>query len=211
MKKTDPHSGLATSLSEADVSGIIAMAWQDDTPFEAIALQFGLTEPEIIALMRAQLKAKSFRVWRMRVRGRATKHLALQQGPGILAHHNRGFNRGHHRLGWPCCLHLATLEHNQVIGEAGQFIGRVGHVDHRDVQFIAQALQPRQDVLLACLIERGHGLIQQEHAGVCGQGAGNGHALPFATRQLRRLSLQQVCNAQQFNGCLQAFAGLRTA
>ena len=61
------------------MSGIIAMAWQDDTPFEAIALQFGLTEPEVIALMRAQLKARSFRVWRMRVRGRATKHLVLQQ------------------------------------------------------------------------------------------------------------------------------------
>jgi uncharacterized protein (TIGR03643 family) len=71
---------LAAALSEADVSGIIAMAWQDDTPFEAIALQFGLTEPEVIALMRAQLKARSFRVWRMRVRGRAGKHLALQQG-----------------------------------------------------------------------------------------------------------------------------------
>lgn len=79
VKKTDPYSGLAASLSEADVSCIIAMAWQDDTPFEAIALQFGLTEPEVIALMRAQLKARSFRVWRMRVRGRAAKHLALQQ------------------------------------------------------------------------------------------------------------------------------------
>lgn len=80
MKKTDLNSGLASSLSEADVSGIIAMAWQDDTPFEAIASQFGLTEPDVIALMRAQLKTRSFRVWRMRVRGRAAKHLALQQG-----------------------------------------------------------------------------------------------------------------------------------
>lgn len=80
MKKTDPHSGLVASLSEADVSGIIAMAWQDDTPFEAIALQFGLSEPDVIALMRAQLKTRSFRVWRMRVRGRVAKHLALQQG-----------------------------------------------------------------------------------------------------------------------------------
>jgi uncharacterized protein (TIGR03643 family) len=62
------------------VSGIIAMAWQDDTPFEAIALQFGLTEPDVIALMRGQLKTRSFRIWRMRVRGRAGKHLALQQG-----------------------------------------------------------------------------------------------------------------------------------
>lgn len=62
------------------MSGIIAMAWQDDTPFEAIASQFGLTEADVIALMRAQLKTRSFKVWRMRVRGRAAKHLALQQG-----------------------------------------------------------------------------------------------------------------------------------
>ena len=79
VKKTDPHSGLAASLSEADVSGIIAMAWQDDTPFEAIALQFGMTEPDVIDLMRGQLKIRSFRVWRRRVRGRAAKHLVLQQ------------------------------------------------------------------------------------------------------------------------------------
>ena len=78
-EKNDPHSGSAASLSEADVSGIIAMAWQDDTPFEAIALQFGLTESDVITLMREQLKARSFRVWRMRVRGREAKHLALQQ------------------------------------------------------------------------------------------------------------------------------------
>ena len=80
MKKTELHARLTASLSEADVSGIIAMAWQDDTPFEAIALQFGLAEPDVIALMRAQLKARSFRVWRMRVRGRVAKHLALQPG-----------------------------------------------------------------------------------------------------------------------------------
>lgn len=79
VNKTDLQPGPLPPFSEADVSAIIAMAWQDDTPFEAIALQFGLSEPDVIALMRGQLKTRSFRVWRMRVRGRATKHLALQQ------------------------------------------------------------------------------------------------------------------------------------
>jgi uncharacterized protein (TIGR03643 family) len=65
-------------LSETDVSNIIAMAWQDDTPFEAIALQFAMSEAEVIALMREHLKARSFRVWRMRVRGRAAKHQSRQ-------------------------------------------------------------------------------------------------------------------------------------
>jgi uncharacterized protein (TIGR03643 family) len=79
MKKTDPPSGPPDKLTPADVSAIIAMAWQDDTPFEALALQFGLQEAQVIALMREHLKTRSFRVWRMRVRGRAAKHQALQQ------------------------------------------------------------------------------------------------------------------------------------
>lgn len=66
------------ALSEADVSTVIAMAWQDDTPFEAIAAQFGLSEHAVIELMRTALKARSFRVWRIRVRGRTAKHQSRQ-------------------------------------------------------------------------------------------------------------------------------------
>lgn len=77
MKETDASAGLAASRSAADISDIIAMAWQDDTPFEALALQFGLNETDVIVLMREHLKTRSFRVWRMRVRGRVSKHLAL--------------------------------------------------------------------------------------------------------------------------------------
>lgn len=61
--------------SEA-LSRIIEMAWEDRTPFEAIELQFGLSEPQVILLMRASLKPKAFRNWRQRVSGRATKHSA---------------------------------------------------------------------------------------------------------------------------------------
>jgi uncharacterized protein (TIGR03643 family) len=66
-------------MSASDVSAVIGMAWQDDTPFEAMALQFGLRQEQVIALMREHLKARSFRVWRMRVRGRVSKHQALQR------------------------------------------------------------------------------------------------------------------------------------
>ena len=74
----DPINDLHGAMSTADVSAVIGMAWQDDTPFEAMALQFGFSEEQVIALMREHLKARSFRVWRMRVRGRASKHQALQ-------------------------------------------------------------------------------------------------------------------------------------
>jgi uncharacterized protein (TIGR03643 family) len=57
---------------------IIEMAWEDRTPFEAIELQFGLPEKEVIILMRRSLKPSSFRLWRKRVQGRATKHSGLR-------------------------------------------------------------------------------------------------------------------------------------
>ena len=50
------------------------MAWEDRTPFEAIYFQFNLKEKELIQLMRSYLKASSFRMWRVRVSGRKTKH-----------------------------------------------------------------------------------------------------------------------------------------
>jgi uncharacterized protein (TIGR03643 family) len=66
------------SLSEADLSRLIEMAWEDRTPFDAIEQNFGLSEPQVIAIMRSELKRSSFNLWRKRVTGRATKHLALR-------------------------------------------------------------------------------------------------------------------------------------
>lgn len=62
-------------LSSDDRNRIIEMAWEDRTPFEAIELQYGLKEKDVIALMRREMKASSFRMWRKRVTGRSTKHL----------------------------------------------------------------------------------------------------------------------------------------
>ncbi|MBU2255138.1 MAG: TIGR03643 family protein [Gammaproteobacteria bacterium] len=65
-------------LTEHEWSRIIEMAWEDRTPFEAIESQFGLSETQVIALMRRSLKAGSFKLWRARVSGRQTKHLQLR-------------------------------------------------------------------------------------------------------------------------------------
>jgi uncharacterized protein (TIGR03643 family) len=58
---------------------IIEMAWEDRTSFEAIEVQFGLKEKEVIELMRKEMKASSFRMWRKRHHGRSTKHRALRE------------------------------------------------------------------------------------------------------------------------------------
>ena len=57
------------------VDRIIEMAWEDRTPFDAIKLQFGIKEEEVIRLMRREMKPGSFKMWRARVQGRKTKHL----------------------------------------------------------------------------------------------------------------------------------------
>jgi len=63
-------------LSVEDIDRVVEMAWEDRTPFDAIEVQFGLTEKEVIALMRRELKRSSWMRWRKRVQGRATKHNA---------------------------------------------------------------------------------------------------------------------------------------
>ena len=69
---------LSKILSESDISRLIEMAWEDRTPFDAIEQSFGLSESQVIQLMRYQLKRSSFELWRKRVTGRATKHVALR-------------------------------------------------------------------------------------------------------------------------------------
>ena len=66
------------TLSAPDISRLIEMAWEDRTPFDAIEQSFGLSESQVIQLMRHELKKGSFELWRKRVTGRSTKHVALR-------------------------------------------------------------------------------------------------------------------------------------
>lgn len=75
-------------LTEVEIDRIIEMAWEDRTPFDAIKVQFGISEGETIELMRRNMKRSSFKMWRARVQGRATKH--VQKSPeGMTIFHSR--------------------------------------------------------------------------------------------------------------------------
>lgn len=74
-----------TALTEGDISRIVEMAWEDRTAFDAIEAQFGLNESAVIDLMRLHMKPSSFIMWRKRMAGRATKHVALR-GAAYLRH-----------------------------------------------------------------------------------------------------------------------------
>lgn len=64
------------TLSEMDIDRIIEMAWEDRTPFDAITVQFGLSEADVKVLMKKELKFSSYVLWRKRVESCTTKHSA---------------------------------------------------------------------------------------------------------------------------------------
>lgn len=73
----------AHPFSAEDRDRIIQMAWEDRTPFEAIAHQYRLREKDVVAFMRAHLLPSSFRRWRRRMNARTTKHAALRVATGF--------------------------------------------------------------------------------------------------------------------------------
>ena len=51
-----------------NTSELIALAWCDKTTWNDIKQQTGLTEDEVMLVMKANLKPKSYIVWRRRVK-----------------------------------------------------------------------------------------------------------------------------------------------
>lgn len=60
--------------TETFINDIIRMAWADEISFDKIKKERGLSESEVIKIMRANLKPSSFKLWRRRVSGRGSKH-----------------------------------------------------------------------------------------------------------------------------------------
>jgi uncharacterized protein (TIGR03643 family) len=70
MKREKPD------FSMVELDRMIEMAWEDRTTFDAIKFQFNLTEADVKALMKKELKFSSYRLWRERVEYCKTKHLS---------------------------------------------------------------------------------------------------------------------------------------
>jgi uncharacterized protein (TIGR03643 family) len=71
------------AFSEAELDRIIEMAWEDRTPFEAIEIQFGLSESGVVELMRRHLKSSSFRLWRKRVNSGVSQKHKMMRNPAV--------------------------------------------------------------------------------------------------------------------------------
>lgn len=78
---------------------IIEIAWEDRTPFEAIEFQFGITESEVIEVMRRVLKPSSFRLWRKRVNSSVSKKHLMKRNPEMVRFK---------------CTRQRTISHNKI-------------------------------------------------------------------------------------------------
>ena len=63
-------------MDQDNLNRIIEMAWEDRTPLDVIYKEFNITQNDLERLMRNNLKPSSFKLWRKRVSGRKTKHVA---------------------------------------------------------------------------------------------------------------------------------------
>lgn len=69
--EVNPHQ----NISARDLDRIVQMTWEDRTPFDLVALPFGVNVSPIIKTMRAKINTSSFRMCKTRDLGRKTKHL----------------------------------------------------------------------------------------------------------------------------------------
>ena len=56
-------------LTPAEIERVIATAWDDRPPFNAVLMQHGLAPGQVVQLLKKELTPNAFKVWTARTRG----------------------------------------------------------------------------------------------------------------------------------------------
>ena len=75
MAKPVPH------LTPAEIARVIATAWDDRPPFDAVLMSHGLTQGQLVQLLKRELTPNAFKLWNVRTRG-GKAAAAAQRAPG---------------------------------------------------------------------------------------------------------------------------------
>ena len=94
-------------------------------------------------------------------------------------------------------LEAAVVDDGQAVGHLHGLLLVVGHQHGGHVERVVQVAQPLAQLGAHLGVEGAEGLVEQQHLGLDGQGAGQGHALALAARELRGVALAQVREADQ--------------
>jgi len=55
-------------LAPAEIERVIAAAWADRPPFNMVLVQHGLSEGQLIALLKRELTPSAYKLWAQRLR-----------------------------------------------------------------------------------------------------------------------------------------------
>ena len=56
-------------LSPDQIARVIATAWDDHPPFNAVLMQHGVSQGELVQLLKRELTPNAFKLWRERTGG----------------------------------------------------------------------------------------------------------------------------------------------
>ncbi len=56
-------------LSPDQIARVIATAWDDQPPFNAVLMQHGVSQGELVQLLKRELTPNAFKLWRERTGG----------------------------------------------------------------------------------------------------------------------------------------------
>jgi len=82
----------APRLSPEEIQRVIAVAWDDRPPFNAVLKSHGLLPGQVVALLRRELTPNAFKLWTARTKGQAApanrpvaRHPAAKAAPRSVA------------------------------------------------------------------------------------------------------------------------------
>ena len=99
--------------------------------------------------------------------------------------------------GVPTCSRSPPREDHDAVGHLHRLLLVVRDEDRRHVQVVVQRHQPFAQFLADLGVHRAERLVQQQHAGLGRQRAGDGHPLALAARELVRIALLQPLQPEQ--------------
>ena len=111
----------------------------------------------------------------------------------------------------PLATTRPSVQHHQVVGQPRHFVGRVADVEHGNVQFVVQAFEVGQDLLLAREVERGQRLVHQQQRGLVSSARAMATRWRSPPESRSGLALEQVADAEQFDDLIAARRGARAA
>ena len=68
-------------LSAAEIASVIKTAWDDRPPFNAVLMSHGLTQGQLVQLLKRELTPTAYKLWTARSRGSAPPAAPSRRAP----------------------------------------------------------------------------------------------------------------------------------